>query len=83
MTEFLSLDGRMFVDKPELAIYRFDAMFDTESALPDHSQLFKSLAWQNCQVCSKLSKGIKGIFTLFLVALIRYQTWRQNGKRLK
>ena len=32
-----------------LAIYCFDAIFDTESALPDRSQLFETFVLQNCQ----------------------------------
>ena len=30
-------------------IYRFDAMFDTKSALPDHYQLLETFILQNCQ----------------------------------
>ena len=41
-----------FGGKLDLAIYRFDAMFDTESALPDHSQLFETFALQNCRELS-------------------------------
>ena len=32
-----------------MAIYCFDAMFDTESALPDLSQNFETFVLQNCE----------------------------------
>ena len=48
-----------------LAIYRFDAIFDTEPALPDRSQLFETFVLQNCQENSRVLKLSKGMFTLF------------------
>ena len=48
-----------------LAIYRFDAMFDTKSALPDFSQNFETFILQTCTNTQAKSKLSKGIFTLF------------------
>ena len=66
-----------------LAIYRFDAMFDTESALPDLSQNFETFILHNCQEYSIWAKAEQRNIYTFLVALIRYQTWRLNGKSPK
>ena len=63
-----------------LGIYRFDAIFDTESELPEK--------WKHSIACLGLSLSILGIFAkqMFqkaennLVELIRYQTWCQTGK---
>ena len=63
-----------------LAIYRFDAIFDTESELPEKCK--------HSFACLGLSLSILGIFAkqMFqkaennLVELIRYQTWCQKGK---
>ena len=48
-----------------LAIYRFDAMFDTKSALPDLSQNFETFILQNCKNTQAKPKLSKGILTLF------------------
>ena len=48
-----------------LAMYCFDAMFDTESALPDLSQNFETFILQTCTNTQAKSKLSKGIFTLF------------------
>ena len=63
--------------KSIFTVYHFDAMFNMESAIPDHSQLFETFALKNCLILN-LSKGM--LLTLFLVVLIWYQTLCQNSK---
>ena len=43
--------------KSIFTVYHFDAMFNMESAIPDHSQLFETFALKNCLIFN-LSKGM-------------------------
>ena len=57
--------GRCFWSMAILVIYRFDATFDIESALPNLSQNFETFILQNCKNTQAKPKLSKGILTLF------------------
>ena len=65
--------------KPIFEYYRFDAMFDTES---ENQIMLSNFKQSFCIIAKKHLKLSMAMFTFLLidlVALIRYQTWRQIG----
>ena len=63
-----------------LAIYRFDAMIDTESGLPEMCKYSLALLWLSLSILGNCAKQMSQNSEKDLVELIRYQTWLQNGK---